>query len=225
LTTVPFFFYVLEMLKRQDFATAARAFCLLCAGVLVAAAPARAQAGSIEVRAGVVASTPLVEDLVAPTAAPVRVAIAPSPLLVGAFVQPLKKGGQFEAELGWTFGSLEADDAPDGGGREIDALGVGHASVAYRHRFTPMLHARAGVGALSYRTSGDGIFEGEPAMRPFVMAGGGAAFSLARVRLSVDVFAQAHKFGTSGIRAAGGTDGSVARYGATLGVAFGGGGS
>ena len=172
-------------------------------------------------RAGVVASSALVTDEVSSEgeAEAVSARIGPAPVITVGVHQTLAPRVAFEATVGYTFGSWQADDA--GGWRDVESVGVAEASVALVRSFGD-LRMHGAVGALSYRAPARGIFVGEAGMRPFLEAGGSWRTPLAGRRVELQLRAQAHNFGTSGIRAAGGLDGRVFRAALSAGYTFGG---
>jgi hypothetical protein len=197
-------------------------------GMLLVPGEVVAQGGlSIEVRAGVVVSTPLVEGTAMLPTDPTRgqafeAVPAAAPLLTIAGRTALEKGLSLEVSAGWTFGRLEGRQ----GGETWDAgaVGVGHGVVALRQRIGERFHVRGGVGVIGYR-SDSGVFEGADRVRPVMEAGGGAELILGGARVSISALGQVHPFGSLALRQGRGSgtqglDGTVYRLALQAGVAL-----
>lgn len=216
----------------------------LCLGATVAIGfPATALAQStefeIELRTGLVGSTPLVEDeVVNPavlavtlgdtvlgmhTAEPVEVGAAPAPFLALAAIAHLSPVLGVEAAAGWTFAELTASSG--GADRGIEPLGVGHALVSVRRRFGERYHARLGVGAVRYYGEDASLFAEGSDTEALFAAGTGALWPVGPVHLGIELIAQLHQFGTVALRRAGGLDGTVYRFGLAGRISYGGGDS
>ena len=198
-------------------------------GVPLTPSEALAQGGlSIEARAGVVVSTPLVEGTAVlptdPTGGQEFEAVpAAAPLLVVAGRTVLEEGLSLEVSAGWTFGRLEGRQGTETW--DAGTLGVGHAVVALRQRLGERFHVRGGVGLIGYR-SDTGVFGGADRVRPLAEAGGGAELALGGARVSVTALGQAHPFGSVALRQGRGSgtqglDGVVYRFALQVGVALG----
>ena len=132
---------------------------------------------SIEARAGVVVSTPLVEGAAALPLDPTReqafrAVPAVAPLLVVAGSTGLEERLSLEVSAGWTFGRLEGRQGREAW--EAGELGVGHAVVALRRRLGERFHVRGGVGVIGYR-SDSGVFGGADRVRPLALQAPGPA--------------------------------------------------
>ncbi|HEX7090654.1 MAG TPA: hypothetical protein VF192_11010 [Longimicrobiales bacterium] len=195
-------------------------------GVLLVPCRALAQDGfSLEARAGVVVSTPLVEGAAALPADPTRgqafeAVPAVAPLLVVAGRTGLKEGLALEVSAGWTFGRLEGRQGRETW--EAGDLGVGHAVVALRRRLGERFHVRGGIGVIGYR-SDSGVFGGTNRVQPLLEVGGGAGVALGGARVSVTALGQAHPFGSVALRdglgsGTRGVDGMVYRFALQVGV-------
>lgn len=181
---------------------------------LAAAAPAGAQeAPALELRAGVVASTPLAEEADPGDAS---VSVGAAPMLSAVFRQPLGPELAIEVSGGWTFGRMSgASAAGDWEGPEV---GVGHAVVSARKSFGSRTYARAGVGALRYSSEDAELFRGDGGLKPLLEAGVGAGWPLGPLRVTLDLLGQAHTLDTDALQAAGGESGTVLRGALLLGV-------
>lgn len=182
---------------------------------------------AFEVRAGVAGSSPLLEDQVAsPRLAQelegrfegeVRARAAVAPTVSLAARTGLNPRFAAELEVGWTASTLQAEDAA--GTRDLQDLGVGHATLGVRTVLGPRLTGRVGFGAIRYFADEEGIFAEGSDLSPVLEAG--VAAEVWR-DLSVRVLGQAHRFSNPFIRVLNGQDGSVFRWAVQAGWTFGG---
>jgi len=192
----------------------------------MAATPCAAQSVGIEVRAGVVVSSALAEDVVANPRlvqrlggaydGPVRAEPAPGPMLLAAAVFPLRSRTSLELAIGWTAARLNAVDA--GGTRKLQDMGAGQATIAVRYEISRRLDAGCGFGALRYFADG-GLFENGSDIAPLLECGTG--FDVTTSGIVVRASGQAHRFRTPVLRDAGAQSGTVFRLSVQAGYAFG----
>jgi hypothetical protein len=184
---------------------------------------------TVRARIGYVASTALVRDEIAVTAPerpdariqPVEAVPAPGPLLALVVEAPFAGSSRLEAAAGWTFADLRAREYGPSG-RIIQELGIVHGILSLRHDLR-RVHGRAGVGVIHYRTERTGIFADGAATHGVVEAAFGAGRAVGPVMVDLELFGQAHSFGTPQIRREGGLDGAVQRAGLAATLGFGGG--
>jgi hypothetical protein len=201
------------------------------AGVALAlAAPctAAAQRFTVELRAGVIASSALAEDAVANPAlagqlegafgGPVRAEPGPGLLLVIAAQSPLRERTSIDVALGWSHANLNAVDAE--GRRKMQDLAAGQATVSVRYIVTRWLESGCGFGVLRYFADG-GLFPGGGELSPLVECGAGTRLGPGG-RMVVRALGQMHRFRTPALRDAGGRTGTVIRYGVQAGLVLGG---
>lgn len=223
-------------------ATWARAGTWLLGAMLTATLPAAAQQPAsgleVELRGGLVISSPLVEDQLAHpellrlllggtaapdrSAGPVRLAPAPAPILALAARSRVAPGVWGEVEGGWSFAQLEADDGV--ATWQMDRLGILHVAIGARYFPWHVYYVRGALGLIRYSVEGEGLFREGPELTPHLQAGLGTTRGFDRFRISVDVSGQAHRFGTVALREMRGQDGTVYRGMLQVGVAFGGAG-
>jgi hypothetical protein len=212
-------------------------------GVLVAltlvsgfAGELRAQAWSVEVRAGAVASTALVEDGIAtrqqlqalgiPGAEVEALTLraAPAPVIGAAVTATLRPQLTLEMSGGYTATELVA--VSGGSERRLQNMGIGHGVVALRQQLSGNYDVSAGLGLVRYAGDGTGIFLQGPERTSVVEVGAGGVWRVGHMLLSLRSIGQMHRFGTTALRAEGGLDGRVYRFGLLGGVGLGvGGGS
>jgi hypothetical protein len=195
-------------------------------------AAAAAQGWAVELRAGAVASTPLVEDTIARPdwldarglpdheLAAVRVSTAVAPMVVVAVTRALQADLGLEVSGGWTPTELVVHGA-DGKWRAQN-LSIGHGLVALRYRPRPRYHVRGGLGAIRYASERAGIFEAGNEVRPVYEVGACGWWPAGGARLTVSVVGQLHGFGTQALRMERGLDGQVYRFALLAGIARGG---
>jgi hypothetical protein len=193
---------------------------------LVVARPVSGQ--TVELRAGLASSTALVEDAIANPLliaaledawqGPVRAepAVGLALTLIGA--TPLRGRSALELSVGWASSRLDAADAA--GTREIQDLGVGHATLGVRYSVAGPAEAACGFGVLRYFADG-GLFEGGAGLSPLVECGTGVRWGTARRAFTVRATAQAHRFRTPLLRDAGAQSGTVLRLAVQAGIALG----
>lgn len=198
---------------------------------LVSTGPAAAQGLVVEVRGGMVASSPLSEDEIASPlllesvdlggreARTVTVRPALAPLVVLVARTGLKPRLALEAAGGWTFGELRGDSGEEEW--TVQDLGVGHAVLALRYRLRPRLHVRGGLGAIRYAADQEGIFQDGSELRPLLEVGAGTGWRIGGVRATLELTGQAHAFATPAMRREGAVDGTVYRAALLAGVVFG----
>src|SRR5690606_11131200 len=95
-------------------------------------------------------------------------------------------------------------------------LGIGHGVVALRYDVTERHHVRGGLGGIRYTSEARELFRDGGELRPLVEGGGGVGWRAGGVRIGLGVAGQAHGFGTTAFRSAGGpggrgADGTVLR--------------
>jgi len=193
--------------------------------------PAAAQRPRLEVRAAVLASSTLVEDVLATPALKARLgpglgeslrarAAAGPELSAGAMV-PLRPGVSLSGLVGWQQATLRAEDA--GGTRDLQELALVHALLSAEFALRGALVAGAGVGMLGYRSDPVGLFTDGVDLSPLVRVSGGGRWVVRGHAISVRALADVHRFGSPLLRIAGGSGGAVLRYGVQVGVVPGGG--
>lgn len=205
--------------------------------LLAARAEASAQVLSFELRGGIAYSTALVDDRVASgelldsllgrtanperAVGPVTLRPAAAPVVVLAAVAPVSADLSVEAEAGWTFARLRAED----GMRNWDVhdLGIGHAVLGLRVRARETSYVRGGLGLIRYSAESEGVFGDGADHSAVAQLGVGISRGFDRFRVSVDLSGQGHRFGTAPFREIGGQDGTVYRGMLQVGVAFSGG--
>jgi hypothetical protein len=201
--------------------TAASSFFVLWCGLAVAgmtAASAGAQTVGVEVRGGWAASTPLVEDLVATPAlrsqlgsrfeGSVEAVPGGGPLIGMAVRRQLRPRVVLELSGAWTFSELRARDAS--GTRDVQDLGVAHATVGVRYGFGAV-ELGGGFGAIKYVSEERGLFAEGSDIQPVLEAGAGVALPLADGRVGIRATGQFHRFGLNILRSPGSEDGGVLR--------------
>ncbi|NJD09629.1 MAG: hypothetical protein FIB01_04000 [Gemmatimonadetes bacterium] len=204
---------------------AASSFCLSLLLVL----PAAAQQPRLDLRAGLLASSTLVEDLLATPAlkarfpglgsAPrARAALAPE-LEAGATL-PLGPRVALDGLLGWQPATLQATD--DAGTRDVQRMTVLHALLGLEFAARGPLVVGGGVGMIRYRSAARGLFADGADLAPLVRLAAGGRWPWSGHALTVRALADVHRFGSPLLRAAGGSGGGVFRYGLQLGVVPGG---
>jgi hypothetical protein len=194
--------------------------------LLLAPGAARAQ-WEFDVRAGVAGSSALLEDQVAsPRLAQqlggsfegeVRARAALGPMVTAAARTGLNPRFAAELNVGWTASTLQAEDAA--GTRDLQGLGVGHATLGVRTLFGPRISGNVGFGAIRYFADEEGIFAEGSDLSPLLEAG--ATVTVWRA-VTVRVTGQAHTFSNPFIRVLNGQDGSVFRWAVQAGWTFGG---
>lgn len=183
-----------------------------------------------EVRFGFLASTTLVEDLVAVPAllqqygqggeSP-RAWASPAPLLSLGGRLPLRERVSLSGLVGWQPTQLRVEDA--GGERDVQSVDVLHGLLEVGVRPVPVpVEVSAGIGVLGYRADGRGLFAGGTDVSPLARMGAGVGLRPAGHALTVRALAEYHRFGSAALRASGAQAGSVIRYGAELALAWGG---
>ena len=180
-----------------------------------------------DVRAGIAGSSVLLEDLVAtPRVAEalgarfegaVRARPAAGPAVTFAARTGLNRRFSAELSAGWTATSLQAEDAT--GTRDLQDIGVGHATLGIRTALGGRVSGNAGFGAIRYFADEEGVFAEGSDLSPLLEAG--VAVAVWR-GLSVRASGQAHRFNSHVIRVLGGKEGSVFRWSVQAGWTFGG---
>ncbi|HSM36538.1 MAG TPA: hypothetical protein VK837_09105 [Longimicrobiales bacterium] len=123
---------------------------------------------------------------------------------------PLQPKLDLEAEVGWTGVGLGADDGL--ASWTAEDLTILHGALLLRWHATPSVYARGGFGMIRYAGGqASGILEDDPQVDALVALGLGAHRPAGRVRLFVELNAQAHAFDFTALRAAGGERGMVWR--------------
>jgi len=184
----------------------------------------RAAAQSIEIRAGIVGSTPLAEDRIANPrlsvalgeawTGSVRARPAAGPMFALAARAPLRGRGLVEVGVGWTATHLNATDAA--GTRELESVGVGQATLGVRYRLFGPVEAGCGFGLIRYFANA-GLFADGSGTSPLIQCGGGLHVGPARHAITLRAIVQAHRFRTPVLRDAGAQSGSVIRFGVQAG--------
>jgi hypothetical protein len=188
---------------------------------LLSVQPLSAQRIGVHVRGGVTASTPLLTDQVAtPAMAQLlgatideEVQVTPSTALtLGCGVRAAfwPRIG-LTADVDYTVSELVAED--DGGTRTLQDLGVVQGTVGLSWAVRPWLEVGGGAGLLWYLTDDAGLFAQGADTSPVAELRVGWTPAFAGGRVAVVGSAQTHRFGTPIIRAEGGQDGNVTRYG------------
>ena len=144
-------------------ATTARLF--VCTLLIAGAAAGRARAQRLELRAGAVISSALVEDAIATGASTVRATARPAPLLGTAVLLPLRPPFSLEAGAAYASSSLRAEDSS--GSWNGQRLGVLQALIGIRYRLGARVPAdssagpylRGAVGAVHYSAPTRSILE------------------------------------------------------------------
>jgi hypothetical protein len=201
---------------------------VLCAGLAVPG-PAVAQGGErtaarrgIEVRLAVLGSTPLVRDEIgrvnqagpAPAEA-VEAGPGIAPAAGIALFTELSPGVELEVSGGWAFARLVVRE--DGERRRASSMGIGQLLLALRHDVGGN-RVRGGIGAIRYASASRLLGESATRPIPLIEAGAGRVVRIGSRRVSIDVVGQAHGFGTPPVRDAGGSDGTVLRFGVQAGL-------
>lgn len=193
--------------------------CAALALALLAPGEAAAQRWTWSARGGVVWSTPLVEDHVAPVPAePVVLRLAPAPALAFDIAAGLRPGVAIVASAGWARSSQRVGGAE---ARRLGSVDVAHATVGLRTRVADRLHVRAGAGAVHYLAGRSGIFRDGSGPAALLDVAVEAAWRAGPGNVVLELAGQAHRFGTRALRAEGGVDGTVYRVAATGGFRFG----
>ena len=197
---------------------------------LLLALPLAAQQPRLDVRAGVLGSSTLVEDVLATPALKVRFSglggspsarAAPSPeFSVGASL-PLRSRARLTALLGWQPTTLRAEDAA--GTRDVQDLSLLSGMLEVELAGRGPLVIAGGVGVLGYRSDGEGLFAEGSDLAPLLRVGVGGRWAVAGQSVLVRAVGDVHRFGTPLLRSAGGSGGGVFRYGLQIGVVPGGG--
>jgi hypothetical protein len=197
---------------------------------LLLVAPLAGQRPRLDVRVALLASSTLVEDLLATPSLKARIprlgespsaraAVAPE-LSLGATV-PLNPRARLIGMLGWQPTTLRAQDA--GGARDVQALSLLHALLEAEFSLSAPFFLSAGVGMLGYRSEGQGLFAEGSDLAPLLRVGAGGRWALAGQSVTLRAVGDVHRFGAPLLRSAGGSGGSVLRYGVQVGVVPGGG--
>jgi hypothetical protein len=189
----------------------------------------KAQQVRLEVRAGVVSSTRLVEDQVANPAlerqlgekfdGSVRAKPSTGFILSAGAQTALRERTLLDVNIAWSRAGLDAEDGS--GRRRIQTLNAGQATVGVRYRVSRAFDAGCGFGALRFLASG-GLFGGGGELSPMVECGGGVHVGPGG-RAVLRGVAAVHRFRTPVLRDAGGQTGSVFRLSIQAGVVVSGG--
>jgi hypothetical protein len=190
---------------------------------------AGAQSIGFEVRAGITASTALAEDAVANSElqqvlgsgfqGAVKAVPSIGPTLAASMILPLRSRTSLDVSLHWTAAPLNAEDA--NGGRELQTMSIAQLGVAVRYRFNAVLDAGCGFGAARYSADDTGLFATGASVAPLLECSSGIRVNAAGQNLVLRAFGQAQRFRTPALRDAGAQTGSVLRFGAQAGIAFG----
>jgi hypothetical protein len=202
---------------------------MLATLLLVPASIAGQGSVRVYVRAGALASTPMVVDTIArvsvlrqlgitaQAAEDERIHQGVSPVGEVAVGTRLRAGLWLEAAGGVTLARIGSR----AGARTIQSVLVPHASVGLSYDLRERVHVRGGFGGIRYG-GGEGLLAGSGGIQPMVHASAGTSLALVRRLVHAELFAQGHTFGTPALRRMGGVDGRVLRYGVRAGVGFGG---
>jgi len=191
--------------------------------LLAAAGEAAAQGWTWGVRGGVVWSTPLVEDQVAPPAAtsPVKIRVPPGPTLALDLGREIRPGVDLALNVGWATSSQQIEGD---GARRLGGLDIAHATIGLRARAADRVRVHGGAGVNQYIAGRSGIFRDGSSPGALLEAGVDVAWGAGRGSIVLGLAGQAHRFGTPALRAEGGVDGTVYRFSVTAGYRFGGAG-
>jgi hypothetical protein len=187
--------------------------------------PARKVA--FQVRAGVMAFSPLVEDELGSSAVDdaipgqservtLRQQLAPA--LILAALWPMQERTGLEISLGFATSSLEGED--DLGTWDLGAVSLANAQVGVSYALQPTLIAHGGIGLT--RLFGDPtLLDDGNGIRPLLEAG--LSFvTPTHPALQLDARVQAHRFTTTALQNEGASDGTVLRLVGTASYTLGG---
>jgi hypothetical protein len=188
--------------------------------------PAPVLAQTVEARAGVLLSMPLVEDAGGHVlignwsnvelTGPVKLSLAPTPLVSLSLLLPLRE--KMTLELGGTYGlgKLVASDTVSSW--DVQNAGLVSAVVDVRYQYSSIIDLMAGVGGTKFFSESKGVFAEGSGIMPLIEVGAGARRGFGPVILSLDARLQTHTFGTPALRRDGASDGKVMRGSIQLGV-------
>lgn len=194
--------------------------------LLLLTLPVQAFGQTIEARAGVLFSMPLVEDAGAHAGVgnqygveltgPVTLNLAPTPLLSLSVLLPMRE--RMTLEVGGTYGlgKLVASDAVTEW--DVQNTGLVSAVIDMRYQYRESIDLLAGVGGTKFFSEKKGVFSEGSSIMPLIEVGAGARRGFGPVILSLDARLQSHSFGTPVLRRDGGSDGNVVRGSIQLGV-------
>jgi hypothetical protein len=184
-----------------------------------------AQLAGWGVRAGVVASTPIAEDLVAnPRLAaalggigPVQAVPGPGLIVEAEGTLSMRARTLLDVAIGWTMAGIDAED--DAGRRELQSPGVGHALVSVRYLAMPSLHGGCGFGVLRYFARAEALFAAGSEISPLLeCAARVRAFERGGLGVYLRIAGQAYRFRTPVLADAGARAGTVYRLAVQAGV-------
>jgi len=193
--------------------------------------PVSGQRPRLDLRAGVLVSSTLVEDVLATPALKARFGsrLGMSPkarattgpeFSVGASVA-LRPRVRLVGLVGWQPTTLRATDAA--GTRSVQDLSLLSGLLELEFATRGPVVIGGGVGALGYRSDGQGLFAEGSDLAPLLRLGAGLRLPVAGQSVLVRAVGDMHWFGTPLLRSAGGSGGVVRRFGIQLGVVPGGG--
>lgn len=192
--------------------------------LLLLTLPVPALAQTIEARAGLLFSMPLVEDAGGHAVlgerydltGPVKLSLAPTPLLSLSLLMPLRE--RMTLEVGGTYGlgKLVASDAVSDW--DVQNAGLVSAVVDVRYQYSDVIDFLAGLGGTKFFSESKGVFSEGSSVMPLIEVGAGARRGFGPVILSLDARLQTHTFGTPALRRDGGSNGNVVRGSVQLGV-------
>lgn len=211
---------------RSLFVTAASSFWvpLLFAGQLAG------QSLRPELRLGWLASTTLVEDLLASPALRQQYSgvVAGSPRAWAAAAPVVSAGARVAVKprvavsglVGWQPTQLRVEDA--GGTRDVESISILHGLLEATYTPRSPVLLSAGFGVLGYRAEDRGLFSGGTELSPLVRAGAGAAVPVGAHLATLRAVGEFHRFSTPAIRTAGGQTAGVGRFGVEASFTWGG---
>ena len=186
---------------------------------LASAAPAAAQAWSIEPRLGVAAPSALYDDPGVAGLDPIEISAAAAPELGVAVRTVLDARWMLEAELHYAPGRLRASDAD--GDRTVSDLNVLGGAVLVR-RTLGRVEAVAGAGALKYDAPDGRAWEDGASLLPAARLGLAVPIMLGGRRARVEATARVHRHQTTLLEAAGTDAATLVRLGAHVALELGG---
>jgi len=183
---------------------------LLLAGAL------EAQQLSVRGRVGVMASSALVQDNVAgfgnvagaPVSRNLSVTPSPGPYVGGVLRARFWPKVAVELSGGWSSASLQVSE--ESGERGIGTMSVLQATLGAAYTVRPRFELGLSGGLVRHDGGDSGLLAGTHSAG-LVEVRAGWILPLPGDRISAELAVQTHRFGTAGIRDAGGTDGSVGR--------------